>query len=277
MRAEAIGAEKAKELAGGSSCPNCGEHLAGEYCPNCGQKRIHKDDLTVKSFIKNAVGEFFDVESGILKTFGVLLFQPGRLTAEYLEGKQTRYLSPFKIYLVSSAAFFLLAWGAFLYLGGFTRSGTEESFAAIAQAKGVQLDIFFERFAGKLEEFAAYFRILSVLLSGLMLGLIYLGAKRYYYEHLIFSLHYFSFEYISSAIFAPILILAGLALGGDVPVWTTYLSYILYLWYIYRALKTVYKESVPKTAFKAVVLLASLSALYIGVIAGAGVIAVFLT
>ncbi|MGI9167801.1 MAG: hypothetical protein ACR2G5_15720 [Pyrinomonadaceae bacterium] len=88
--------------------------------------------------------------------------------------------------------------------------------------------------------------------------------KRYYVEHLIFSLHYYSFDFLCKSVFALLFIVAG-AIGAKLPVLVLNFFYPLALIYLILALRRVYKQRWPKTLFKSVVLFACETLLFIAV------------
>jgi hypothetical protein len=99
------------ESSGGMSrCPNCSSELAFEYCPRCGQRRIHPQDLSARHFGHELVDEIATLHERFktLRTLRQLLV-PGFLSAEFLAGRRQPYLTPFKVYLVCAAMFFLAA------------------------------------------------------------------------------------------------------------------------------------------------------------------------
>src|SRR5262245_9277117 len=93
-----------------SQCPNCSAELREEYCSRCGQRRIRPQDLSARHFLRHLVTEIteFHEKFKTLRSLGALLI-PGRLTGEYLAGQRQSHLSPFKVYLVCAAIFFLSA------------------------------------------------------------------------------------------------------------------------------------------------------------------------
>lgn len=178
-------------------CPNCGSDLVGKYCHGCGQKKIHRHDFGVKHFFGHVVHEFTHLDSNkILRTFIALLFRPGLLTAEYLAGKKGTHINPIRLYLTFSAIYFLFAWGALgdIRGGGVNRSMRSPQLVAMAQKKGVTPQALAEKAHQKAEKYSARLRFVSVLVSGLFLTLLYYGTRRYYVEHMVFSLHYYSFD-----------------------------------------------------------------------------------
>lgn len=94
----------------GEKCLNCDHPLdkSDKYCPNCSQlnstKKLHFKDLFNEFF-----GSVFAYDSRIIRTLNVLLFKPGIISKEYVEGKRMRYANPFRFYLSVSIIFFLLS------------------------------------------------------------------------------------------------------------------------------------------------------------------------
>lgn len=248
-------------------CPNCGSNLSGEYCNNCGQKKIHRQEFSVKHFTRQALNEITDLESNkIFKTLVALLFRPGTLAAEYLSGRKGKYVGPIRLYLTFSAIYFLFAWGALSDIrgGGSARAARSPAIIAMAQAKGVDPKILADRIYEKAEKYAGTIRFLSVLLSGLFLSLLYYSMKRFYVEHLIFSLYYYSFDFCMKSFFA-LLFLVSAALDAKLPAVVLNLFYPVALTYLAFALRLVYKQRWPRTILKAVVLFLCESLLFIAV------------
>jgi hypothetical protein len=92
---------------GRPDCANCGTPLAGPYCADCGQ-RDQPLRVPVHRFLAQSFTEFFGVDGRVWATLGVLLFKPGKLTAEYVAGRRRRYLRPLRVYLSTTLLFFVL-------------------------------------------------------------------------------------------------------------------------------------------------------------------------
>jgi len=95
-------------LAGSPSCLNCGTPLKGPFCYYCGQP----DRNFMRFFpalLRELMEDFLEFDSRFTRTMKPLLFKPGRLTRDYLDGRRFRYTPPLRLYLFSSIAFFLLA------------------------------------------------------------------------------------------------------------------------------------------------------------------------
>jgi len=90
------------------NCLNCGEVLTGQHCSHCGQPaRVRV--LSLWGLTKDVVGDVLDVDSRVWRTLWPLAFRPGLLTQEFLRGRRASYTPPFRMYLVLSLVFFVLA------------------------------------------------------------------------------------------------------------------------------------------------------------------------
>lgn len=95
-------------MVNGRPCKNCGAALNGRYCANCGQGA----DVRVASMselISDLLGDLWSFDSRLWRSMLPLLIRPGQLTIDYLEGRRARYVPPFRMYVVLSLAFFVVA------------------------------------------------------------------------------------------------------------------------------------------------------------------------
>ncbi|MCH8334502.1 MAG: DUF3667 domain-containing protein [Proteobacteria bacterium] len=90
-------------------CLNCGTKLDGQYCGNCGQRATSRL-ISVWELLRDAVGDLLELDSRLWRTLVPLVIRPGQLTRDYLEGRRARVMPPFRMYLVLSILFFLVAF-----------------------------------------------------------------------------------------------------------------------------------------------------------------------
>jgi hypothetical protein len=93
----------------GVCCRDCGSSFPGgaNFCPQCGQEtRIRLP--RVFDFLREAADETIGFSGRLPRTLGLLLFRPGRLTVEYIDGRRQRYVRPMRLYLSVSLVFFAL-------------------------------------------------------------------------------------------------------------------------------------------------------------------------
>lgn len=239
-----------EETYNGNECPNCGAAFDSKYCPECGQKRIEKHEFAVRHFFGHLLHEITHLDSNkILRTFGHLIVKPGLLTREYLAGRKGKYINPIRVYLTVSAIYFFFAWGTLATAGG---GGVEHNearpyMAEIAKRKGEDVHTLAVKIQEKAGKYAGFLRFASVLVSGLFLMLLYRGTERYYVEHLIFSLHFYSFDFLAKCVVAIAYITAGVTAYSV----TRIVYYCGVFVYLFFALKRVYGQSNGTTGAKA--------------------------
>ena len=232
-------------------CLDCGAVLAGKYCSACGQK-----DEPLKRSLKDLALEFFQhplIDTKLWKSLLPLLLRPGALTLEYLAGRRTRYVRPLKLYLTVSVLFFALLALKAPATETF-KVQVDPSDAAPAaeglQAKKLHLPIHWldERFQrnskalsgpeGTAARQALSQRIASLIpkavfvllpLSAVLFKLFW--RKRYFVEHLVFTLHLHAYAF---AAMLPTL-LPWAPLTGVYLVWSSVYSTL--------AFKRVYQDS----------------------------------
>jgi hypothetical protein len=92
-----------------TECLNCGAHLRGQYCGHCGQRSQNRL-ISLWELIRDAFGDLLELDSRLWNTLVPLMIRPGLLTHDYLQGRRARYMPPFRMYLVLSVLFFLVAF-----------------------------------------------------------------------------------------------------------------------------------------------------------------------
>lgn len=91
------------------TCDNCREVLSlqDNFCPNCGQEQREKQ-IRLKDYLLDFLGDFFTFDSKFFKSIYPLLFKPGKMTREYMDGKRVRYIPPLRFFLFTSVVFFFV-------------------------------------------------------------------------------------------------------------------------------------------------------------------------
>lgn len=88
-------------------CLNCGSEVIGRFCHNCGQENIEP-----KESVWHLVSHFFEdmthFDGKFFTSMKDLVIKPGFLSKEYVIGRRVSYLNPIRMYLFTSAIFFLI-------------------------------------------------------------------------------------------------------------------------------------------------------------------------
>jgi hypothetical protein len=107
--------KKNKKLSGrkslqyrGTKCLNCSQPLdvSDIYCPYCSQLNSNKQ-LSAKDFFAEFLSSILVYDSRLRNTLKDLLFSPGVITRNYVNGQRLKYANPFRFFLSVSIIYFL--------------------------------------------------------------------------------------------------------------------------------------------------------------------------
>ena len=88
-------------------CLNCGTETPGRYCPACGQENIEPKQ-SVWHLIHHFFSDITHFDGKFFVTVKDLFAKPGFLSREYMIGRRVSYLDPIRMYIFTSAIFFLI-------------------------------------------------------------------------------------------------------------------------------------------------------------------------
>lgn len=106
-------------------CLNCGTALTGRYCQNCGQQNTEPKE-TVWTLLSHFFNDITHFDGKFFSTGKYLLTKPGFLSSEYIKGRRASYLHPIRMYVFTSAFFFIIFF-AFFNPAGTTEKKDESS------------------------------------------------------------------------------------------------------------------------------------------------------
>ena len=227
-----------------ATCANCGAVLHGRFCAACGQE-VKPLDPPVRYFAREFAEELFDVDGRLLRSLRRLLFSPGFLTREHIQGRRAPWVSPLKLYLLASVAMF----GAQAFAGSFATielttsedvAEVNESLRKLGYANLGELQRTIE--TARLAWMPRLMFVLVPLFAGLV-ALVERRAGRRYPAHLVFALH------VHAAAFAARAVAAILAV--PVPAWAEGFSQTASLYgvvYLFLAFRTAYGASRSRAA-----------------------------
>ncbi len=88
-------------------CLNCNAVVYGRYCHVCGQENTEIKE-TFWQVAQHFLYDITHFDGKFFSTLKYLLFRPGFLSIEYNRGRRMSYLNPIKMYVFTSAFFFIL-------------------------------------------------------------------------------------------------------------------------------------------------------------------------
>jgi hypothetical protein len=184
-------------------CANCQTPLSDAYCAHCGQK-VKPLNPTVRQLVADVFGEVTDVDNRFVRSVRLLFTRPGFLSREHAEGRRARYVSPVRLYLIFSVAFFAAA----SLVAQREQMFNQEDVAEILAGQGASGSSTDDADASALTQdaFDTWLpRIMFVLvpLCGLCVMAFTRRTGRHYPEHFHFGLHLHAFWFALFVLTAP--------------------------------------------------------------------------
>jgi uncharacterized protein DUF3667 len=88
-------------------CLNCNASLYGRYCHICGQENLEPKE-TVWHLVNHFFQDVTHFDGKFFSTVKYLITKPGFLSREYMLGRRASYLNPIRMYVFTSAIFFVI-------------------------------------------------------------------------------------------------------------------------------------------------------------------------
>lgn len=238
-------------------CRNCRHPVHLHFCPSCGQ-HIADHNTKLWKIVQEFSDEFIRLDSKFLRTVVPLVFRPGFLTKQWVDGKRVRYITPLKIYVtISAIAFLILSYHISQQktsLAGLGINVHRDDVAdakelatkpsdnwLVSGAKQVALNTALtdsrtltDRYVSQLPSAC----LALVPVAAMVFGCLYIRRKRFYVEHLVFMLHFNSFCFLMISV---------CTLVPGFPGWLAYLWVNVYL---FIAIRVNYQQGWIKTFFK---------------------------
>jgi hypothetical protein len=180
------------------ACITCGSHHVGKFCANCGEKRPSHHDYSIAHFFEHVFETFTHFDFKALRAFKLLLFRPGFLTREYLDGKKKAFVGPIQLFVIANILFAFLGSSTFrtplsVQLSNPPRAEMKRAYAEEARAhSGLPPEDFERSFNANAGVQAKTWIFLIIPMLALLMAILY-GFRRYYFEHLVFSTHFLAF------------------------------------------------------------------------------------
>jgi hypothetical protein len=212
----------------GARCANCGAALHGPFCAACGQADRPLDP-PVRHFATEFAQEFFDVDSRVLRSLRRLVFSPGFLTREHVEGRRIPWFTPLKLYLLTS----VVAFAVLTFAG-------DDAGLRIAMTKGPADP---QAAAAAIQDARAIWvpRVVFVLVPffAWLVALVRRRSGRNYPSHFVFALHVHAAFFVARAAATAVTLVLPLAAKP-------YVEGLLNLYvigYLFLAFRTAYGDS----------------------------------
>jgi hypothetical protein len=164
---------------------------------------VHARDLSLRHFVREGLASVTDLDSALLRSLVAVATRPGLPTREYVAGSRRRYLPPLKLFFVCNVIFF--------FMESLTHSSVLTTplyvYLRYAPFKPVVSGLVQARLAARhlgVADYAAVFNpmaraqaktlVISMApMLAVLVQLLFIRSRRFFVEHLVFAVHFYSF------------------------------------------------------------------------------------
>lgn len=195
--------EKSHELID-THCLNCGTKVNGDYCQQCSQHVRDNSDRSLGRLLIEFFGNIFFLDNRFFLSAWYLVLFPSRMTVEFLEGKRKKFISPITLFLFINLIYFFVN-----PLSDYSLSLEDQVYSQPystyviewvslkLQAEGLDGRTYAIIYQSMSDTISKSIMIINVPLIAAFVYLMAFKKRRFYFDSLIFSFHFFSLYMIS--------------------------------------------------------------------------------
>jgi hypothetical protein len=175
--------------------------MTGPFCSQCGEKLLTRSDHSFKHVLEEVFGEFAHIDGRFFRTIKTLVRKPGELERAYFHGGRSRYTKPLTLFVMLNLVFFLVqphtGLLGYRYHQYLSAKSDGPAHAAIIRDKLLRTHeperSYEARFNAVLQEQKKSVLLVSVPVIALIMLILFTGSGRTYVEHLVFSVHLYTY------------------------------------------------------------------------------------
>lgn len=257
------------------TCKVCQQVFQGNYCNTCGEKVLNPSEKSFRYFLGNILNAFTFIDSKFLKTLKLMVFKPGFVSSQVIEGIRVPFIKPVSMFFIVNLIYFLFATSD-TYNSKLDSQLNRMPYSRIIKSiieeklirENIALNDFRIRYENQSTSLAKLMLIVFVLFTGVFFLLLNLKKEFYFYDHLTVSLEFNALFILISNIllhYTALLIAKFMSLV-DVSIWTyltdsvfTAITVVIAVILLYSIHRRAYRNSVAWSLLKALVFIPCLA------------------
>mgnify|MGYP000548411795 CR=1 FL=1 len=189
-------------------CHNCGAIVRGPYCHECGQHVRDNSDRSVPRLAGELLDNVFIFDNRFIKSLWYLFRYPGKMTVEFLDGKRRKFMSPISLFLFLNVIYFIvnpvtdysLELVDQMYYQVYS-DWTVDWASQKLEEMSTDVEGFSETYQKASDNISKSLMFLNIPLIASVIYLMTFRHRRFYFDSLIFSTHFFSLFIFSLVLF----------------------------------------------------------------------------
>jgi hypothetical protein len=204
-------------------CKVCSNMFKGRYCNVCGEKITEPYERSILNFFDTLLNAFTFLDGKFLKSLKLLVTRPGQLSRDIADGKRVPYMKMVSLFFVANFFYFLFpvfdSYNSSLYtqlnsLGNHSIKAREIVKQKVEKEK-IEIKDFQKEYQNQSTNLSKLLIVLLVFAFTLSLTIINYSKQNYFFDHLLFSFEFYSFNLIFNSVLLPNLFSFIIKLGKE--------------------------------------------------------------
>lgn len=205
-------------------CKCCGTMFQGRFCNRCGQKVTEPHERSILNFLDSLLNAFTFLDGKFIKSLKLLLSKPGQLSRNIADGVQTPFMKMVSLFFVANFFYFLFpvydSFNSSLHTQMNLVSHREVATRMVDEkiaAQKTTIEKFTEKYNAQSTNLSKILLVILVIMFTFLLMAVNFSRKVYFFDHLLFSLEFYSFLILISLVIIPnmlVLVIKGGLLYG---------------------------------------------------------------
>lgn len=185
-------------------CLNCGASVKGDFCHQCGQPVRDNSDRSLGRLLSEFFSNLFFLDNRFFISARYLVRYPSGMTVEFLAGKRKKFISPITLFLFINLIYFfvnpLSDYSLSLYdqshsqvYSKWTKEWVDQKLQK-EELDWQQYSVIYQKASDNISKSVM---IINVPLIAAFVYLMAFKKRRYYFDSLIFTFHFFSLFMVS--------------------------------------------------------------------------------
>lgn len=177
-------------------CKNCGTDFNGNFCNYCGEKNYVDKDKSIKHIFEEGFHFITHFEGKFLTTLKTVFTYPGKFSFEYCNGLRKKYFKPVSLFFLIVILYLLFPRfkGLNMSLETYLSKNYDFTWVSIPiikakkEAKKIELKEVIKLYNTRSPAVSKITLFILLPLGSLLLFLLFLNNKRYFFDHFILSI-----------------------------------------------------------------------------------------
>jgi hypothetical protein len=205
-------------------CKVCSNMFKGRYCNICGEKVTEPYERSILNFLDSLLNAFTFLDGKFLKSLKLLIIKPGQLSRDIADGKRVPYMKMVSLFFVANFFYFLFpvfdSYNSSLYtqvnsLGVHSVKAKEIVKQKLEKDK-IDIQDFQKDYQNQSTNLSKLLIVLLVFAFTAFLMVVNYSKQNYFFDHLLFSLEFYSFQLLINSVLLPNFFLLIIKLGNTV-------------------------------------------------------------